>query len=258
MTRVVERADRKLGLRLVLALAATLGLAVPVMLLALLVRAEWDPLIRLDTAVAEGLNGYARRHEWFVHTLEAVSVVIGPWVLRPVVTLVALWLLVRRRRARLASWVLVTLWAGALLGVVLKLVVDRSRPELTDPVAGAAGLSFPSGHALGGTVACGLLILVLGPLLPRAWRPVGWALAVLAVVAVCFARVGLGVHFLSDVTAGVVVGVAWLAITSAVFEWWRRDVGLPPSPATETEPELGDDVPEPQAAGRPGPDRPAD
>lgn len=247
MTRVVERADRKLGLRLVLALGATLGLGVPVILLAFLVRARWSPLIRLDTSVAEGLNAFAVRHDWFVHALEVVSFVIGPFVLRPLVTLVALWLLVRRRRTRLAAWVLVAIWGSALLGVVLKEVVDRARPELVDPVSAAAGRSFPSGHALGGTVACGLLILVLGPLLPRVWRPVGWAAAGLAVVAVCFSRVGLGVHYLSDVIAGVLVGVAWLAVTSAVFEWWRREVGLPPAPATEAEPELDEGVPEPRA-----------
>ena len=241
----VERADRALGLRLLLALAATIGLGAPAMLLAFLVRARWDPLIRLDLSVATRLHGVAVRNSWLVDALQAVSLVLGPWVLRPIVTVVALWLLLRERRTRLATWVLITLWGGALLGVVLKSVVGRARPELVDAVAHEGGRSFPSGHALGATVACGLLILVLGPVLPRRWRPVGWGLTILAVVAVCFARVGLGVHFLSDVTAGVVIGVAWLAVTSAVFEWWRRDVGLPPAPATQAEPELGDGVPEP-------------
>ena len=244
----VDRADRTLGLRLLLALAATIGLGVPVTLLAFLVRANWDPLIRLDLSVAAGLHRLAVRNDWLVDLLQGISVVIGPWVLRPIVTVVALWLLVRERRIRLATWVLITLWGGALLGVVLKSVVGRARPELVDAVAHEGGRSFPSGHALGATVACGLLILVLGPLLPRRWRPVGWGLAILAVVAVCFARIGLGVHYLSDVTAGVVIGVAWLAVTSAVFEWWRRDVGLPPAPMTEAEPELGDGVPEPRAS----------
>jgi membrane-associated phospholipid phosphatase len=241
----MRRADRSLGLRLLLALVAAIGLGVPVVLLAFLVRASWDPLIRLDVSVATGLHGVAVRNHWLVDLLQDVSTVLGPWVLRPVVTAVALWLLVRDGRVRLATWMLVTLWGGALLGVVLKLVVGRARPELADAVAHEGGRSFPSGHALGGTVACGLLILVLGPLLPRRWRPVGWAVAILAVLAVCFARVGLGVHFLSDVTAGVVIGAAWLAVTSAIFEWWRRDVGLPPAPATEAEPELADGQHEP-------------
>jgi len=53
------------------------------------------------------------------------------------------------------------------------------------------------------------------------------------------------VHYLTDVVAGWVLGIAWLAVTAVVFEAWRRDVGLPPSPATEAEPELAEGVPEP-------------
>lgn len=245
MTRV-ERADRRLGLRLALGLVATFGLGVPFVLLALLVREKWDPLIRLDTSVAEGLNDVAVRNDWLVDTLLVISDVFDPMVFRVLVTLIALWL-IRAGRRRLASWALVTIWGAALLGWGLKLVVGRARPDLVDAVAAAPGRSFPSGHALGTTVGCGLLLLLVMPLLRGAWRAVAVALAVLIPVVVCFARVGLGVHYLADVTAGLVLGVAWLAVTSAVFEWWRRDVGLPPAPATEAEPELGEGVPEPRA-----------
>jgi len=244
----VERADRGLGLRLLLALVAAVGIGVPVTLLAFLVRGRWGPLIRLDDAVAKGMHGVAVHHHWLVGLLQDVSFVLGPWVLRPIVTVIALWLLIGQRRIRLATWILITLWGGALLGVVLKGVGGRARPVLGGAVAHEGGKSFPSGHALGATVACGLLILVLGSLLPRRWRPVGWAVAILAVLTVCFARVGLGVHYLSDVTAGVLIGVAWLSLTSAVFQWWRREVGLPPAPPTEAEPELGEDLPEPKAS----------
>jgi hypothetical protein len=55
----VERADRRLGLRLVVAGVATVGLGVPFLLVALLVRNNWSPLIRLDTAVANSMTGFA-------------------------------------------------------------------------------------------------------------------------------------------------------------------------------------------------------
>jgi membrane-associated phospholipid phosphatase len=240
----VTRADRRLVGRLTLALAAAVGLGVPVLLLALLVRAKWDPLLDLDLAVTNRLHSVALRQHWLVDAMQGVSVVIGPWVLRPVVTVVGL-VLLARRRIRLGSWVLVTNWGGALLGVVLKELVDRARPDLLDAVATAGGRSFPSGHALGGTISCGLLALVLGGALP-AWRKPIWAVAAAAVVLVCFARVFLGVHFLSDVTAGVLLGIAWLALTAAAFQAWRRDVGLPPASPAEAAPEVGDGVPEPR------------
>jgi len=241
----VERADRRLGLRLALALVATFGLGVPFMLLALLVRARWEPLVQLDTAVADGLHRVALRNAWLVDTLDVVSTVFDPVVFRVVLTLAALWLL-RVGRRRLAVWTLVTVWGAALLGWGLKIVVARARPDLVDAVAAAPGQSFPSGHALGSTVGSVVLLLLVMPLLGGAWRGVTLAVAVLVPLVVAFARVGLGVHYLTDVTAGLVLGLAWVTATSAVFEWWRRDVGLPPSPATEAEPELSTGVPEPR------------
>ena len=245
MTRV-ERADRRLGLRLALALVATFGLGVPFMLLALLVRARWEPLIGLDTVVADGLHRVALRSAWLVDMLKMLSTVFDPVVFRVVLTLAALWLL-RVGRRRLAVWTLVTVWGAALLGWGLKIAVARARPDLVDAVATAPGRSFPSGHALGSTVGAAVLLLLVMPLLRRAFRGVALAVAVLVPLVVAFARVGLGVHYLTDVTAGLVLGVAWVTATSAVFEWWRRDVGLPPSPATEAEPELSTGVPEPRA-----------
>jgi hypothetical protein len=47
--------------------------------------------------------------------------------------------------------------------------------------------------------------------------------------------------------AGEIFGVGWVAITAAAFEAWRRDVGLPPSPPAEAEPELAEGLPEPSS-----------
>lgn len=240
----VTRADRRLALRIVLGLAATVGLGVPFLLLALLIRSKYSPLINLDLRVANGMHSVAVHHRWLVGLMQDVSFVLGPFVLRPLVTVMAVVLLVRRR-FRLGSWVLVTLWVGALLGVVLKGVVGRARPDLVDAVAREGGRSFPSGHALGGTIAVGLLVLVLAPLLPPAARLAARVVGVLAVLAVCFARVTLGVHYLTDVTAGVLLGIGWLLVTAAAFHAWRRDTGLPPAPADEVEPELASGRPEP-------------
>jgi membrane-associated phospholipid phosphatase len=148
---------------------------------------------------------------------------------------------------RLALWTLVTVWGAALLGLLLKVLVGRARPDLIDAVATAPGRSFPSGHALTSTVGCAVLLLLVSPLLRRPWRGIAIAVAVLIPLVVGFARIGLGVHFLSDVVAGQLLGLGWVAVTAAAFEAWRRDVGLPPSPPTEAEPELGQNVPEPSS-----------
>lgn len=240
----VRTADRRLAGRLTLALAAAVALGAVVLLLALLVRAKWSPLIDLDTSVSDALHRQALRHGWLVDVSEGVSLVLDPWVLRPLVTVLGVVLLVRGRR-RLGGWVLFALWGGALLGMVLKEIVDRARPDLLDPVATAPGRSFPSGHALGATIALGLLVLVLGSLLRPVWRRLAWAAAILGVLLVSASRVVLGVHYLSDVTAGILLGAGWLAITAAAFQAWHRDVGLPPAARDEVAPELSEHAPEP-------------
>ncbi|GAB3951108.1 hypothetical protein GCM10027614_52560 [Micromonospora vulcania] len=69
-----------------------------------------------------------------------------------------------------------------MFGPLLKLLVGRDRPDLLDPVARAAGYSFPSGHALNATLAAGVLLLVFLPYAgrgcggwcsgsPRCWSP---------------------------------------------------------------------------------------
>jgi len=244
---MLARADRRLVLRLALGLAAAVVLGVPFLLLALLVRANWSPLVQLDVSVAERMHAIALDQHWLVTLLKAISDVFDPITFRVVTTAVAVLLFWRGRR-RLAIWTLVTIWGAALLGVLLKVVVDRTRPDLVDAVATAPGRSFPSGHALTSTVGCAVLLLLVTPLLRRRWRVVAIVAAILIPLVVAFARVGLGVHYLSDVVAGELLGLGWVMLTASAFEAWRRDVGLPPAAPTEAEPELGGNVPE-QSSG---------
>ena len=55
---------------------------------------------------------------------------------------------------------------------------------------------------------------------------------------VAFSRVGLGVHYVSDVLAGVVLGAGWVSATTALFSTARRERGQPPvEPTRGLEPE---------------------
>ncbi|MFD8637916.1 phosphatase PAP2 family protein, partial [Streptomyces sp. NPDC059656] len=102
--------------------------------------------------------------------------------------------------------------------------------------------------------SCAVLLLALLPLVPRPWRPLPWALAAVSVVGVGYTRVALGVHWVSDVLGGWLLGLAVVTATTAAFEAWRADVGRRrTTPAQGLEPEIRSGRPEPPvgAAERP-------
>jgi membrane-associated phospholipid phosphatase len=238
---------RGLGARLALGAGAAAVVAVPFTLLMLLVLSEWEPLDRLDREVADSLNDVARSESGLVEVLDIGEVAFSPWVFRIVVLAVAVWLW-RRGAKRLAAWAVVTIAIGGVLGVVLKLLVDRARPSFPEPVAHASGYSFPSGHALNSALAVGVLLLVFLPVLTRVGRAVAYTLGAAVVLLTGYDRVALGVHYVSDVLAGWVVALACLVGTGAGFEIWRREHGRRPSTPTEgiepeAAPEMSDDVP---------------
>jgi len=224
--------DAKGGLRLTLAAFGGLLVAVPFALVLLLVVDHWGPLQRLDHSVASNLNGFAYKHATYVSAMRALCDIVSPADFELVALMVGVVLLVRRQ-PRLATWLLVTVYGGGLLSTLVKLAVDRKRPFVEHPVAHAMSASFPSGHALGVLVGTGALLLVGLPFVNRRMRPVLIGLGVLLVLAVGYSRLGLGVHYLSDVLGGYLLGAGWLALTTAAFSAWRRDRGRPDRPVTQ-------------------------
>jgi undecaprenyl-diphosphatase len=208
------------------ALAAFLA-AVPVTLLALAARNGWAPVRDFDLDVADGLHRSVGSQPWMIDVLHALDTALHPWVFRAAV-LVLVVILARRGAWRLAWWAAITMTTGSVLGLVLKLIVARARPSFELPLATAPGYSFPSGHALNSTV--GVLVLLLA-VLPALYtvrqRVAAWVVAVVVIGLTAFDRIGLGVHYVSDVVAAWLVGVALVAATAAAFETWRRDVGRP-------------------------------
>ncbi len=215
---------QRYGVRLSLFGLALLLVAVPFGILLAQVVTD-GPATRWDVDAAERLHEVVADRPAWVSALEVVSFLGKPIWLGAMIGGPTLWLL-HRHRWHLSLFLVVTALGGGVVDTVVKVVVARPRPLLDDPVATARGKSFPSGHSMSAAVCYGALLLAFGVLLsPSARR---WAMgAVVALVgAIAASRLALGVHYVTDVVGGVVLGVAWLLASVAAWEIWREERGL--------------------------------
>lgn len=215
------------GARLAVALVALLGAAAVVLPLALVVRGDDGVVVRFDRDTTAASIDLVQDRPWLVDLLQLVTDLGGP-LLVSVLSLVLALGLWRAGRPRLALLVVASRIGAAVLSTGLKQVVDRLRPVVDEPVASALGPSFPSGHALGAAAfwtTTGLVALSLAAPARRRTRALVIGVAVTVPVLVAATRVLLGVHFVSDVVAGLVLGTGWTALCAAALLQWRRDEG---------------------------------
>lgn len=233
--------EQRFGLRLTLFAIAIIVVFVPFGFVLSQVVDE-GPLTTYDRALVEELHDVVRDHPWTITPLQVVSFLGKPiWFYLLVAAAGAY--LVWRSRYRLVAFLVLTGLGGGFVDTVVKEVVSRDRPQLEDPVATAWGQSFPSGHAFTSTAMYGALLLVFLPVIPKRFRPWAWGAYVTLVAAIAFTRLALGVHFLSDVIGGILLGAAWLAAATAAFSIWRTERGRKPvKPERGLEPEAAKDL----------------
>jgi membrane-associated phospholipid phosphatase len=145
------------------------------------------------------------------HTLTVLTVIVA----------LALWL--RSQHGLALGWTL-ALAGNGLLNPTLKRLFERARPTHPTALVTEEGFSFPSGHSSGAVVAYGMLAYLALRLLPRRWHRPALAAAVALVCCIGASRVFLGVHFPSDVIAGLLSGTAWLLVCISSIElasWYR-------------------------------------
>ena len=178
------------------------------------------PLAALDASVGTWLH--VRATPLVSNAMAVVSFLGAPTTLTIVAVGGSLLLLYRRRRSEAAMLSTVVL-GGNLLNFCLKHLVQRGRPVFDDPIFSLPTYSFPSGHAMASTVFYGLLAVYASVNARQRYAAcIGIAAAVFMVALVSFSRVYLGLHYLSDVMAGIAEGIAWLALCFAALHYIQR------------------------------------
>ena len=216
------RSAARTGARLVVGLLGVLAVGVVAVPLALLVRGGYGPLLEVDRDVSAWAERAVAGSPALLRVAEGVTLLGDPVGITLAAAALA-FVLWRRGERRLALYVVAARTGALVLSQGLKHLVDRARPVFEAPVAEALGPSFPSGHALGSAVFWTTCAVLLLPRLGRARVLLPGAVVVAVLVSV--SRVLLGVHYLSDVTGGLLLGLGWAAVCTAVFVLERAERG---------------------------------
>jgi undecaprenyl-diphosphatase len=179
-----------------------------------------SPLVGLDRRVAEwfadqrtpNLNTYTM---WGSDIADTAIKIVATAVIALV--LLALW-----RRWLEPLVVVVSLVLEAAVFISVTWLVDRPRPDVERLEGSPVNSSFPSGHTAAAAAYAALAVVVFWHTRTRWIRLLAAGLAVVVTLVVAVARMYRGMHYLSDVLVGVVLGAVSVAITAAVLARAQR------------------------------------
>jgi undecaprenyl-diphosphatase len=181
--------------------------------------AEASRLARTDARTALWIEHHGT--EWGESVFVAIS-----WLGSEM--LVVLFVIAAILLIRLRAWRRLTLLTAASVGVwplnaLLKIAFHRERPPFASEFVTDTSFSFPSAHAMESIVVYGVLALLIVERHPSRRVPIriGW---LVLVALIGFSRIYLGVHYISDVLAGIAAGFVWLytCVTGYRFAERRR------------------------------------
>lgn len=159
--------------------------------------------------------------------LKLVTYLGGTAVVTVALTVTAIIDYIRRRSREVFVFVAAVGFGELLLHNALKVIISRERPPIEGRVVFAHGFSFPSGHTAAATAAALAIALVFGRDKSRRTQALLAGGAALVAISVATSRALLGVHWLSDVIAGLAVGWGWFMIVAIIFGGRRQRLGDP-------------------------------
>jgi membrane-associated phospholipid phosphatase len=220
-TRLDPATATGLALTVSLTIAVVAGTAVGVLFYILRTQPR---LAAMDLSVAR----WAAEHATMISTafLKTVTQLGSTIVVVVVGVIIGLGTSIATRRVAPAVFMLMVLVGNSAIVNLIKVLVDRARPTIS-MLTGFTGQSFPSGHSAAAAACWGAVALLVARHWSRSGRSAAYGTAAAIAVAVACSRVFLGVHWLSDVVAGLAVGWGWLSLCSIAFGGRLLEFGAP-------------------------------
>ena len=143
------------------------------------------------------------------------------WVI-VILGLIMFWIIWKKESQKSAWLFFVTIAGGAIINNILKIIIKRPRPTLMIPVVEETGYSFPSGHTMNATIFyLSVAFILCRHIKSQKIRGLVILGALLLIFSIGFSRVYLGVHYLSDVLGGFLLGIGWLVVVNFHQRFFR-------------------------------------
>lgn len=121
------------------------------------------------------------------------------------------------KHLRMGAFVGFSVVAGAGLMWIIKNIVQRPRPTANRLIT-AHGYSFPSGHSINAMAFYGALLVLIWLYARKHWvKGVATIVLVAVLILIPISRVYLGVHYPSDVLAGLLLGLATMLSAATII-----------------------------------------
>lgn len=160
-----------------------------------------------------------RIKSWNASALELTS--LGSGTVITLVVVIAVFFMIAARDYLSALQLSLAGLGGLYFTNLLKRVLERERPDRLHRLAEVTSYSFPSGHSVASATVYLTLGLVLARHMPTHAGRLGlFAVALFLSALVGFTRAYIGVHFPSDIAAGLSFGWSWALLLSAGFSYY--------------------------------------
>ncbi|MGB2881296.1 MAG: phosphatase PAP2 family protein [Rhodoferax sp.] len=172
-----------------------------------------------DLLVVQYAKELRTNHLWLAEVLRDLSGV-GSTVVLTLLTLGCVGYQALFRSRVTAALVATSVITGTLLVSLFKALFGRARPDPSYAEFVVSGMSFPSGHS----TMSALVFLTIGVVIANTRGQLGEKIYILAAAGflstlVGLSRVGLGVHWATDVIAGWSFGGAWAILWLVIAHW---------------------------------------
>ncbi|HFT0735013.1 TPA: phosphatase PAP2 family protein [Staphylococcus aureus] len=160
----------------------------------------------------------------FVYSSESfitTSIMLGAtkvgevWAMLCISLLLVAYLMLKRHKIE-ALFFALTMALSGILNPALKNIFDRERPTLLRLID-ITGFSFPSGHAMGSTACFGSGIYLLNRLNQGNSKGILIGLCAAMILLISISRVYLGVHYPTDIIAGIIGGLFCIILSTLLL-----------------------------------------